>query len=545
MNRDTVHDLLNEWRIWFLITALLAAGIAIGPHYDDVIEDGVEKTVIATNINQGLELQGGARVLIQPQFPDNATVSDKTEITQQVINTLKTRVDAFGYQGMTLRSVSSLTGSQQWVQVEMAGANTTQLKELVTRQGQFYASLSLRTEAGETIRFGDTTFNVSGSNETLEIDGKTAQPGETITLPTEEYDIPVRYKNRTNGQYYLLARAFGGDEITGVNINPTRAGVSPQGAGYQFQFQISVTQEAANRELAIAQNFEKGTTAPGERSGRLQNTRLVLTLDDNVMNALTIANTFKDQAVTTPSISGGGNSSADAERQMNEMISILRSGALPVPIEVVSTNQVSARLGQQFFQTAIIAILASVVGVGILIFIRYNNPAVALPITLTGFSEVLILLGVFSTADITPLFVAVVTIPTILGLYAGIRNGQLTALSLPIGTMFLIWAMQFSPSMDLAAIAGIIAAVGTGVDDQIIITDERAYERVKSLKKRLKRAFFIIFTSAASTIGAMLPVMAIGAGAVRGFAITTILGVLIGISVTRPAYARILDIIDA
>lgn len=544
MNRETVRDLLNEWRIWFLITALLAAGMAIGPHYEDVVEDGVEKTVIATNINQGLELQGGARVLIQPQFPANATVSDKSEITQQVINTLKTRVEAFGYQGMSIRSVSSLTGSQQWVQVEMAGANTTQLKDLVTRQGQFFASLSLRTSPGDTITFGETTFNVSGSNETLEIAGKTAQPGDTITLSTDEFDIPVKYQNRTNGQYYLLARAFSGSEITGVNINPTRSGVSPQGAGYQFQFQISVTQTAANRELAIAQNFEKG---PGTSSnpGRLENTRLVLTLDNNVMNALTISNVFKDQAVTTPTISGGANSSTEAERQMNEMISILRSGALPVPIEVVSTNQVSARLGQQFFQTALIAILASVVGVGILIFIRYNNPAVALPITLTGFSEVLILLGVFSTADISPLFVAVVTVPTILGLYAGLRNGELTALSLPIGTMFLIWAMQYSPSMDLAAIAGIIAAVGTGVDDQIIITDERAYERVKSLKKRLKRAFFIIFTSAASTIGAMLPVMAIGAGAVRGFAITTILGVLIGITVTRPAYARILDIIDA
>lgn len=541
MNRDTIRDLLNEWRIWFLITALLAAGMAIGPHYDDITEDGEERTTIATNINQGLELQGGARVLIQPQFPDNATVSDKNEISQQVINTLKTRVEAFGYQGMNIRSVSSLTGDQQWVQVEMAGANTTTLKELVTRQGQFFASLSMRTEPGETITFEDTTFNISGSNETLEIDGQTAQPGETITLSTEDFDIPVRYENRTSGQYYLLARAFSGNEITGVNINPTQAGVSPQGNGYQFQFQISVTQEAAQQELAIAQNFEKGAG----QDGRLQGTRLVLTLDDNVMNALTIANAFKDQAITTPTISGGGNSSGDAERQMNEMISILRSGALPVPIEVVSTNQVSARLGQQFFSTALIAILASVVGVGILIFLRYNNPAVALPITITGFSEVLVLLGVFSTADITPLFVAVVTIPTILGMYAGLRNGKLTALSLPIGTMFLIWAMQFSPSMDLAAIAGIIAAVGTGVDDQIIITDERAYERVKSLKKRLKRAFFIIFTSAASTIGAMLPVMAIGAGAVRGFAVTTILGVLIGISITRPAYARILDIIDA
>lgn len=539
MNRDTVRDLMNEWRIWFLITAILAAGMAIGPHYaQEPTGDGDNRTVIETNINKGLELAGGARVLIQPQFPPNATPSDKREINQQVIQTLRTRVSAFGYEGLTIRPVSSLTGDQRWVQVEMAGASSERLRELVTRQGQFFASLSLRTTDGDTITFEDTSWTVSSSNGTITIGDSTASIGETLTLETENFEIPVKYVNETAGQHYLLARAITGQDITGVNINPTQAGVSgtPR-SGYQFQFQISVTQQAAERERAIAQNFPKGAQY-------LQGTQLVLSLDDQVMSSLNVANVFKDQTVTAPSISGGANSSDAAEREMNEMMSYLRSGALPVPIEVVSSNQVSAVLGDQFFRTAMLALLASVVGVGILIFLRYNNPKVALPIVVTGFSEVLILLGVFSTANVGPVFIGVLAIPTILGLYAGMQNGELSALALPLGTMFIILVMRFSPSMDLAAIAGIIAAVGTGVDDQIIITDERSYERVKSLKKRVKRAFFIIFTSAASTIGAMLPVMAIGAGAVRGFALTTIIGVIVGITVTRPAYARVLDIIE-
>jgi preprotein translocase subunit SecD len=146
-------------------------------------------------------------------------------------------------------------------------------------------------------------------------------------------------------------------------------------------------------------------------------------------------------------------------------------------------------------------------------------------------------------------------------------------------------------TLDLASIAGIIAAVGTGVDDQIIITDESGRNKIRDWSKRLKRAFFVIFTSAASTIGAMVPLvspelstLAVGAAglgligytlqgrgknphylaigglalavsviglglspsafalqAVQGFAITTILGILVGITITRPAYAKILE----
>ena len=56
-------------------------------------------------------------------------------------------------------------------------------------------------------------------------------------------------------------------------------------------------------------------------------------------------------------------------------------------------------------------------------------------------------------------------------------------------------------------------------------------------------AFFIIFGAAATTIAAMVPLMSIGVGFIRGFAITTIVGVLVGILITRPAYARIVEIV--
>ncbi|MAF50466.1 MAG: hypothetical protein CMH64_00070 [Nanoarchaeota archaeon] len=99
-------------------------------------------------------------------------------------------------------------------------------------------------------------------------------------------------------------------------------------------------------------------------------------------------------------------------------------------------------------------------------------------------------------------------------------------------------------NLDLAAIAGIIAAVGTGVDDQIVITDEimkGEAERFYSWKEKIQKAFYIILVAYFSTVVAMLPLWGAAAGLLRGFAITTILGVTIGVFVTRPAFASILE----
>ena len=90
-------------------------------------------------------------------------------------------------------------------------------------------------------------------------------------------------------------------------------------------------------------------------------------------------------------------------------------------------------------------------------------------------------------------------------------------------------------------IAGIIIAIGTGVDDQIIIVDEikSSGNRGGSWKQRMKRAFFIIFAAFFTLLAAMLPLMWAGAGLVRGFAIMTIVGVSAGVFVTRPAFAEL------
>jgi len=130
---------------------------------------------------------------------------------------------------------------------------------------------------------------------------------------------------------------------------------------------------------------------------------------------------------------------------------------------------------------------------------RYRKPKIVLPMMIVSLSEVLIIIG----------------------------------LATGIG-----W------TIDLASIAGIIAAVGTGVDSQIIIIDQTIKKEEYSFKEKVKRSFFIIFGAGGTTIMAMIPLMVLGLGILRGFALVTIMGVLIGMLITRPAFAEIVKSIE-
>jgi len=80
----------------------------------------------------------------------------------------------------------------------------------------------------------------------------------------------------------------------------------------------------------------------------------------------------------------------------------------------------------------------------------------------------------------------------------------------------------------------------------VIITDEvlsGGRSSATMYRKRISFAFGIIFVSATTTIVAMLALAFMALGTLRGFAIVTIVGLLIGVFITRPAYARVIETI--
>jgi preprotein translocase subunit SecD len=161
---------------------------------------------------------------------------------------------------------------------------------------------------------------------------------------------------------------------------------------------------------------------------------------------------------------------------------------------------VDAGLGAQFKTEAVIAGLISLIAVAAVVYFRYRRPEILVPMVGTSISEVVMILGV-----------------------AALIKWQL----------------------DLAAIAGIIASIGTGIDHLIIITDEVLYEgKLPSTKKvfssRIGKAFVIIIGAASTVVIAMSPLVVMGFGTLKGFAITSIIGVVIGVIVARPVYGVII-----
>lgn len=114
-------------------------------------------------------------------------------------------------------------------------------------------------------------------------------------------------------------------------------------------------------------------------------------------------------------------------KEAKSIQTLLQSGALPVKVKIVGVSSVSAELGDQFIHGALIAGLLALVVISGIIMLKYRKIILIVPIMLTSIAELILILG---TAAV------------------------------------IHW------NIDLAAIAGIIAAIGTGVDDQIIITDE-------------------------------------------------------------------------
>jgi preprotein translocase subunit SecD len=190
----------------------------------------------------------------------------------------------------------------------------------------------------------------------------------------------------------------------------------------------------------------------------------------------------------------------EGQKKARELQIHLSAGALPVNVEVIGSGQVSADLGEKFKEQIAIAGIIALLTVAFVIYFRYRQPNIIVPMLATSFSEVLIILG---------------------------------------------FTVLVGFQLDLPTITGIIAVIGTGVDHLIIITDEvlagGAMPPDKVYKSRLTKAFAIIMAAAATVIIAMSPLLIMGFGALRGFAIITIIGVLIGVGIARPAYAVIIQ----
>jgi preprotein translocase subunit SecD len=456
----------------------------------------------SSKLNFGMDLIGGTRVLIQADEPTTI------EIMEQALATLQTRINIYGLKESKFQLVEDVSGNQ-YIQIEMAGGSISEVEELLEKQGEFEGKISQTIQLiGGTGEFlgkviEKTDCNINSQDELndstsfcVNIDNELLTPENSITINEIEFSLLAA----DNSTVILGGTAFASKDIRSVCIQDQpgvcTSRIFKKSTGWEFNFQVFIEEAGAQRFADLTRD-SKIITDPTSGSQYLE-TKLLLFLDDGLIDELSIAPGLAGQAYQEPVITGFRESQDEAVAEKLQMQSILQSGSLPVKMTIIKIDQISATLGQEFLASATTAGLIGVLAIAIIIFIRYRNIKIAIPVLFTSLSEVIIILGAATVINWT---------------------------------------------IDLAAIAGIIAAVGTGVDSQIMIIDEILYksEHVRTLKQKIKRAFFIIMGSAATTIAAMIPLMIIGIGVMRGFAIVTTIGVLVGILITRPAFGAIAE----
>lgn len=185
----------------------------------------------------------------------------------------------------------------------------------------------------------------------------------------------------------------------------------------------------------------------------------------------------------------GGKAQISGSRNMEEaehLAILLRSGSLPVKIEVMENRTVGPTLGQDSKEKSVVAFSIAIIGIFAFMLLFYRIPGVVADIALLLYVMLLLLIMRYLDATLT-----------------------------------------------LPGIAGIILSIAMAIDANVLIF-EHFKEEVASGKtlrsamdKGFSRAFVTIFDSNITTLIAAVILFYLGTGPIRGFAVTLGLGVVL------------------
>ncbi len=276
-----------------------------------------------------------------------------------------------------------------------------------------------------------------------------------------------RYENRTVRRLYLLKAE---PEMYGSAIKDARP-APYQGSEPGMANTWIVSLKLARKEAAT---FAQVT---GRNIGR----RLAIVLDGVVKSAPVIQSRIPDgnAMITTNEVN------PDESR---DLAIVLRSGALPAPVNIVEERSVGASLGRDAINRGILAALIGLIAVVIFMVVYYAV------------------------------------------------GGALADFALALNILFLLAVLSgLRATLTLPGLAGIALTIGMAVDANVLVF-ERIREEMRAGKTNLAavdtgyaRAFVTIIDSNATTIITAIALYFVGTGPIRGFAITLTAGLIINV----------------
>ncbi len=201
-----------------------------------------------------------------------------------------------------------------------------------------------------------------------------------------------------------------------------------------------------------------------------------------VLDGTVVSAPYIKQPITDGSGQITGNFTA---AQMNDLVTVLQYGALPFPLQEISSQNVPATLGADFLRRTLLAGILGIALVFLFMFLYYRLPGAVAVLALAYYAVV-----VFAIFRLIPV------------------------------------------TLTLAGIAGFVLSVGMAVDANILIF-ERTREELRAgktlapaIEAGFNRAWNSIFDSNVSSLITAFILFWFGSGVIRGFALVLMIGVL-------------------
>lgn len=499
-------------KIWILIIVLVLSLISIFVT-STFLQKGVLITSVESNstaFEQGLR-QG--QVITEIDGQEIISVEDFSSIIQQKFNsnesiktTFKIKNEEYIFYSRIPPEiiVSKIPQTNVKMGLDLAGGS----RALVQAQNKKLSS----SEINDLVAITNNRFNVYGIAD-INIRSVSDLTGNYFMLIEIAGATPTDLEKLISEQGKFEAKIGNETVFVGGEKDITSVVRSGQGSGIyscdqiqqeyfcNFRFVVYLSEAAAERHAEITDKLEINSTPEGNYLSK----KLDLYLDNKLVNSLQISEGLKGRVTTQIQISGSGNGETrddaikNAEEEMKQLQTVLITGSLPFKLEIVKLDTISPTLGKGFLKNIFLAGLAALLAVSIIVFFRYKKFKSSLALLITSISEIIIILGIAS---------------------------------------LIKW------DLDLPSLAGILAAIGTGIDSQIIVLDEAKQDKFLNIKQRMKRAFAIILGAYFTALAALIPLYWAVAGLFKGFAVTTIIGITVGVLITRPAFTDIVKKIE-
>lgn len=245
--------------------------------------------------------------------------------------------------------------------------------------------------------------------------------------------------------------------------------------------------------------------------------------------------------ISTPNVNEkitGGKAVISGQFSLDEaknLVKRLNSGALPVPITLISQNTVGASLGADSIKHSLRAGLIGLFLVSIFMIIYYRLPGILSVISLAIYG--LTILALFKALPVG-IALAIIIIMMALLFYTfdemKIFNGTMALSFSVMGILLFVYALK-PITLSLSGIAGLILSVGMAVDANILIF-ARTREEIRdgrtvnqAVADGFRRAWPSIRDGNVSTLITCLILMFFGTSSIQGFGTTLFIGVSVSL----------------